>query len=152
MTLVSAGDDLVIRPRLYEADPGSMRVALDRVLGPIGVRRVAQTVGMGVWAMGAAMYPAFISELFPTHTRAAGVAFATSVSVALFGGTAPYLMTWFDQSGIGWGFWVWVGVLSSLAILGGTLVRETKGIDLGAVTSPFRERGPARTEQEGATR
>ncbi|WP_033239122.1 MFS transporter [Streptomyces albidoflavus] len=113
---------------------------------------VAQTVGMGVWAMGAAMYPAFISELFPTHTRAAGVAFATSVSVALFGGTAPYLMTWFDQSGIGWGFWIWVGVLSSLAILGGTLVRETKGIDLGAVTSPFRERGPARTEQEGATR
>lgn len=44
VTLVSAGDDLVIRPRLYEADPGSMRVALDRVLGPIGVRRVAATV------------------------------------------------------------------------------------------------------------
>lgn len=44
VTLVSAGDDLVIRPRLYEADPGSKRVALDRVLGPIGVRRVAATV------------------------------------------------------------------------------------------------------------
>ncbi|MEU6440848.1 FAD-dependent oxidoreductase [Streptomyces sp. NPDC047046] len=44
VTLVSAGDDLVIRPRLYEADPGAKRVALDRVLGPIGVRRVAATV------------------------------------------------------------------------------------------------------------
>ncbi|MEV0847781.1 FAD-dependent oxidoreductase [Streptomyces sp. NPDC049954] len=44
VTLVSAGDDLVIRPRLYEADPESKRVALDRVLGPIGVRRVAATV------------------------------------------------------------------------------------------------------------
>ncbi|MFJ7785416.1 hypothetical protein [Streptomyces fungicidicus] len=84
--------------------------------------------------------------------RSLRAAFATSVSVALFGGTAPYLMTWFDQSGVGWGFRIWVGVLSSPAILGGTLVRETKGIDLGAVTSPFRERGPARTEQEGATR
>ena len=38
------GDDMVIRPRLYEPDPQRMRVPLDRVLGPIGVRRVAATV------------------------------------------------------------------------------------------------------------
>lgn len=44
VTVVSGGDDLVIRPRLYEADPEGMRVALDRVLGPIGVRRIAATV------------------------------------------------------------------------------------------------------------
>jgi NADH dehydrogenase len=44
VTLVDAADDMVIRPRLYEPDPGRMRVALDRVLGPIGVRRVAATV------------------------------------------------------------------------------------------------------------
>lgn len=44
VTLVDPGDDMVIRPRLYESDPQRMRVALDRVLGPIGVRRVAATV------------------------------------------------------------------------------------------------------------
>ena len=44
VTLVAASDDLVIRPRLYEDDPQSYRVALDRVLGPIGVYRVAATV------------------------------------------------------------------------------------------------------------
>ncbi|WP_328885809.1 NAD(P)/FAD-dependent oxidoreductase [Streptomyces sp. NBC_00316] len=44
VTVVSSGDDLVIRPRLYEAAPQVMRVALDRVLGPIGVRRIAATV------------------------------------------------------------------------------------------------------------
>ncbi len=44
VTLVDASDDMVIRPRLYEDDPQSYRVALDRVLGPIGVRRVAATV------------------------------------------------------------------------------------------------------------
>lgn len=44
VTLVDSGDDIVIRPRLYEANPGRMRVALDRVLGPIGVRRVPATV------------------------------------------------------------------------------------------------------------
>jgi NADH dehydrogenase len=44
VTLVAPGDDMVIRPRLYEPDPQQMRVPLDRVLGPIGVRRVAATV------------------------------------------------------------------------------------------------------------
>ncbi|WFB88457.1 MULTISPECIES: FAD-dependent oxidoreductase [Streptomyces] len=44
VTLISAGDDLVLRPRLYEADPGAMRVPLDQVLGPIGVRRLAGAV------------------------------------------------------------------------------------------------------------
>ncbi|WP_159043376.1 hypothetical protein [Streptomyces sp. NBRC 110028] len=44
MTLISGGDDLVVRPRLYEDDPESKRVPLDRVLGPIGVRRVTATV------------------------------------------------------------------------------------------------------------
>ncbi|WP_351232333.1 FAD-dependent oxidoreductase [Streptomyces sp. NPDC002133] len=44
VTVVSSGDDLVTRPRLYEADPQVMRLALDRVLGPIGVRRITATV------------------------------------------------------------------------------------------------------------
>ena len=44
VTLIDAGDDMVIRPRLYETDPHRMRVPLDRVLGPIGVRRLAATV------------------------------------------------------------------------------------------------------------
>ncbi|AVH54750.1 MULTISPECIES: NAD(P)/FAD-dependent oxidoreductase [Streptomyces] len=44
VTLVSGGDDLVVRPRLYEADPEKMRIPLDRILGPIGVRRIAATV------------------------------------------------------------------------------------------------------------
>lgn len=44
VTLVDGGDDMVIRPRLYEDAPDGMRVALDRVLGPIGVRRVTATV------------------------------------------------------------------------------------------------------------
>jgi NADH:ubiquinone reductase (H+-translocating) len=44
VTLVDAADDLTVRPRLYEPSPESYRVALDRVLGPIGARRVAATV------------------------------------------------------------------------------------------------------------
>ncbi|GII75151.1 pyridine nucleotide-disulfide oxidoreductase [Sphaerisporangium rufum] len=44
ITLIAPGKDLVIRPRLYEADPDRMRVPLDRFLTPIGVRHVPATV------------------------------------------------------------------------------------------------------------
>ena len=44
VTLVSAGDDLVIRPRLYESQPEGKRISLDRLLGPLGVRRIAAAV------------------------------------------------------------------------------------------------------------
>ncbi len=44
VTVVDPADDIVIRPRLYETDPQRMRVPLDRVLGPVGVRRIAATV------------------------------------------------------------------------------------------------------------
>lgn len=44
ITLIAPGDDLVIRPRLYEANPQEMRVPLERVLSPIGVRRVPGVV------------------------------------------------------------------------------------------------------------
>lgn len=44
ITLVSDSDEMVIRPRLYERDPGQMSVLLDRVLKPIGVERVRARV------------------------------------------------------------------------------------------------------------
>jgi NADH dehydrogenase len=42
--LVSDSDEMVIRPRLYERDPGQMSVSLDRVLKPIGVERLRARV------------------------------------------------------------------------------------------------------------
>ncbi|MFD7101329.1 MFS transporter [Streptomyces celluloflavus] len=39
------------------------------------------------------------AELFPARIRAAGIGFPYSLTVALFGGTAPYVGTWFRQSG-----------------------------------------------------
>jgi len=42
--LVAPGHDMVIRPRLYEDRPEEMRVALDRILGPIGVQHVLGSV------------------------------------------------------------------------------------------------------------
>jgi NADH dehydrogenase len=44
VTLVAPDDHLVIRPRLYEADPGQMQVSLDRILSPIGVDHLRASV------------------------------------------------------------------------------------------------------------
>jgi NADH dehydrogenase len=44
VTLLDGSDDMVIRPRLYERSPHDYRVPFDRVLGPIGVRRLAAVV------------------------------------------------------------------------------------------------------------
>ncbi|WP_406316070.1 FAD-dependent oxidoreductase [Streptosporangium sp. NBC_01639] len=44
ITLIAPGDDLVIRPRLYEPDPHELSVPLSRVLKPIGVEHVTAMV------------------------------------------------------------------------------------------------------------
>lgn len=40
VTLVAPGEDIVMRPRLYESAPGEKKVSLARILGPIGVEHV----------------------------------------------------------------------------------------------------------------
>ncbi|QCX74093.1 NADH dehydrogenase-like protein [Streptomyces sp. YIM 121038] len=44
ITLVSPGTDLVLRPRLYEAEPERALVPLKRILEPVGVEHVQATV------------------------------------------------------------------------------------------------------------
>ncbi len=39
------------------------------------------------------------AELFPGHVRASGIGFPYSLTVAAFGGTAPYLATWLASNG-----------------------------------------------------
>ncbi|WP_431899475.1 NAD(P)/FAD-dependent oxidoreductase [Nonomuraea sp. bgisy101] len=44
ITLVAPNEHLVLRPRLYEADPEQAKVELGRILGPIGVTHLRATV------------------------------------------------------------------------------------------------------------
>ena len=44
ITLVAPNDQMVVRPRLYEARPAQMQVPLARVLDPIGVEHVRGVV------------------------------------------------------------------------------------------------------------
>lgn len=49
--------------------------------------------GLLIGVLGGPM-PAFLAERFPTRHRATGVAVVYALSVAVFGGFAPYIITW----------------------------------------------------------
>ena len=97
---------------------------------------VAQLIGLLVWALLAAIFPAVVAEQVPTGARAMGVGFISSLSVAIFGGTAPYINTWLGAQGLGWVYTAYVGALGLMAFAGGFLIKETAGVDLNAIRLP----------------
>jgi MHS family alpha-ketoglutarate permease-like MFS transporter len=94
---------------------------------------ISQGIGLAVWAMIASIYPAIIAEQIPTKHRAFGVGFLSSLSVAIFGGTAPYLNTWLGSMGMGWAFSLWVAFLGLLAVVAGFIIKETARVPLGEI-------------------
>ncbi|MFE0041866.1 MFS transporter [Streptomyces albireticuli] len=60
---------------------------------------LVQCAGMVLLTGYTSIAAAVNAEVFPARVRAAGIGFPYSLTVALFGGTAPYLGTWFKQSG-----------------------------------------------------
>jgi MHS family alpha-ketoglutarate permease-like MFS transporter len=56
------------------------------------------TIALVTISASTAINPAVMAELFPTGIRAAGLALPNAIAVALFGGTAPYLHTYFTQT------------------------------------------------------
>ncbi|AXR73770.1 MULTISPECIES: MFS transporter [Auritidibacter] len=66
------------------------------------------------------------AEALPTHVRAKGVASILSLATAIFGGTAPYLITWFSDNGQYNLYLVYLMVIATLTLLTGILMREGK--------------------------
>jgi len=98
---------------------------------------VGQAAGMCIWALNSAMFPALVAEQAPTSVRARGVGLVTSLSAAVFGGTAPYLNVWLTSIGQGYLFQYYVMGLGLLACVGALTIRESARVnirDLGAET------------------
>ncbi|WP_416062181.1 MFS transporter [Rhodococcus indonesiensis] len=91
---------------------------------------VATTVALLVVSVPASVLSATLSESFPTRLRTQAIGFAYSFSVAVFGGTAPYLNQLLIGRGIGWAFSVYIMVLCVLTGVACIFMRETKGIRL----------------------
>ena len=88
---------------------------------------VAISVSMGVLAAWTAIAPAVYAELFPTRIRAVGMAIPYSLTVATFGGTAPYIQSWLANQGgmdLFSGYLILLNVISAATIL---FMPETRG-------------------------
>ncbi len=97
-------------------------------------------MGLGSWALLAAIFPALVAEQVPTQARARGIGFVTSFSVAIFGGTAPYLNTWLNSTGYGYIYLGYVMVLGLIACIASMMIRETAGVDLNDITVPASDK------------
>jgi len=88
---------------------------------------VAMSVSMFVLAAWTAICPAVYAELFPTHIRATGTAIPYSLTVALFGGTAPYLQNWLASLGRMDIFSGYLALLNVLTVVTIVMMPETRG-------------------------
>lgn len=80
-----------------------------------------------------ATQPAIVAERIPTKYRARIVGVSLPLAVALFGGTAPYLNSWFFSNDLGWVMYIYIAVLCSISTLVVLGWKETKGINLNDV-------------------
>jgi len=94
---------------------------------------LAQVVGLAAWSLMAAIFPAVLSEQVPTQARAQGVGLVSSLSVAVFGGTAPYLHAYLTGADLGYLYSGYVMALGLVTVVAGFLIRETAGIDLADI-------------------
>ncbi|MGE8687734.1 MAG: MFS transporter [Achromobacter sp.] len=95
----------------------------------------SQVVGLAAWSLIASIFPAVLSEQVPTQARAQGVGFVSSVSVAIFGGTAPYLNAYLAGIGLEHVYTYYVMALGVVTIAAGLLIRETAGVDLSEIAN-----------------
>lgn len=86
---------------------------------------VVQLIGAVLLAFDGAIIASQYNELFPTETRAAGTAIPYAFSVAMFGGTAPYIVTWLATTGRAHWIWVYVGLLAVVGFLTTLTLPET---------------------------
>jgi MFS transporter, MHS family, alpha-ketoglutarate permease len=94
---------------------------------------LAMSIALVLIAAGAAVVPALYAELFPTGIRAAGMGVPYSVAVAAFGGTAPYLQSYFAEIGSAALFTGYAVVALAASTITLLTMPETRGRDLRQV-------------------
>ncbi|MGW5255429.1 MFS transporter [Streptomyces sp. NPDC004012] len=104
------------------------------VLSGSAVRLFAvMTAALLLFGCYAAAAPTATLEMFPTALRSSGVGLPYALTVALFGGTAPYLNEYLATHGhADWYRW-YVAALCLLSTVSFVRYRETKDVDLTAV-------------------
>ena len=87
--------------------------------------------GSIVLVLNMTLYNVISTSLMPKASRGTGVALGYGVGVAVFGGTASYLLVWLQSIGADWVFPLYVAVLSLLSVVFYLLARRFNGIFVG---------------------
>ncbi|WP_026556230.1 MFS transporter [Arthrobacter sp. 35W] len=87
--------------------------------------------GSVVLVLNMTLYNVISTSLMPKTFRGAGVSLGYGIGVAVFGGTASYLLVWLQSLHLDWVFPVYVAVLSILSIVFYLLARRANGIFVG---------------------
>ena len=86
--------------------------------------------GLVLFAGYGAVAPVAMAELFPTSVRTAGIGLPYALTVAIFGGTAPYLVTSLSQTGRGAVFPWYLAATCLISLIVYLTARETRAVDL----------------------
>jgi len=87
--------------------------------------------GSIVLVLNLTLYNVVSASLMPKNCRGAGVSLGYGIGVALFGGTASYLLVWLQSVELDWVFPVYVSVLSIISIVLYLLARRRNGLFVG---------------------
>ena len=87
--------------------------------------------GSIVLVLNMTLYNVVSTSLMPKSIRGAGVSLGYGIGVALFGGTASYMLVLFQSLHLDWVFPVYVAALSLLSIVFYLLARRYNGIFVG---------------------
>ncbi|MDT7619399.1 MAG: transporter, family, alpha-ketoglutarate permease [Pseudonocardiales bacterium] len=91
---------------------------------------LVMTIGLVLFAGYGAVAPVAMAELFPTSVRTAGIGLPYALTVAIFGGTAPYLVTSLSQTGRGAVFPWYLAATCLISLIVYLTARETRAVDL----------------------
>jgi MHS family alpha-ketoglutarate permease-like MFS transporter len=91
---------------------------------------LVQVVGLILLLGYSSNVAAVMAEQFPPEVRATGIGLPYALSVAIFGGTAPYLITWMTTNDLGGWIWVYCSIGAVIALAVYLTMPETKGKDL----------------------
>jgi MFS family permease len=87
--------------------------------------------GSIVLVLNMTLYNLVATSLMPKYCRATGVALGYGIAVAVFGGTASYLIVWLQSQGLDWVFPVYVAVLSLISVVLYLAARRSSGTFCG---------------------
>lgn len=97
-------------------------------------------VGLGLFAMATSIAPAVLSDLLPTNLRGVGIGAWCNLAVALFGGTAPLVITALTAAGHPEYFFWYITAVCALGVFA-----------LLTMSDERRQPVPARTERQRGT-